>query len=341
MPDLFDVEALLSPLGPDAPCGPELSYDPAFLELEKAGAGKPEQQFGDKVIPAEPPDWPTVMEHALDLAGRTRDLRVAVWLTRAACRLHGLAGAAGGLALVHGLLERQWPLLHPQLDAEDNDDPTMRLNALAPLYYPTALPADLRQAALGPGRGSLTLRELELGLGRAEPEGDEVRTTEAGVLQALSGLLAAHAGLDELLGGVVRHASGIADVVQAAVGMRAPDAAPLLNLLKSLEIGLARARGDAERATGGSSDTAAGEGTAAMGTGGGRGGGTIRGRDDALRELDRVCEWLERNEPSNPAPLLIRRAQRLMKMSFIEIIRDMAASGLDQVETIVGPQGGS
>jgi hypothetical protein len=30
-----------------------------------------------------------------------------------------------------------------------------------------------------------------------------------------------------------------------------------------------------------------------------------------------------------------------MKMSFIEIIRDMAASGLDQVETIVGPQGES
>src|SRR5262249_658767 len=41
--------------------------------------------------------------------------------------------------------------------------------------------------------------------------------------------------------------------------------------------------------------------------------GEIRSRDDAVRMLELVCNYLERNEPSNPAPLFIRRAQRLIK----------------------------
>jgi type VI secretion system protein ImpA len=69
--------------------------------------------------------------------------------------------------------------------------------------------------------------------------------------------------------------------------------------------------------------------------------GSIRSRADAVRELERICEWIERNEPTNPAPLLIRRAQRLMDMSFLEIIRDLAPEGLGQVERIAGSESSS
>ena len=81
MADL-DLDALLAPLQDDAPCGADLEYDPAFLALEAAGAGKPEQQYGDTVIPAEEPDWGAVHEQALALARRTRDLRHEVGLVR-------------------------------------------------------------------------------------------------------------------------------------------------------------------------------------------------------------------------------------------------------------------
>ena len=91
------LESLLAPLAADAPCGPDLEYDPAFQAMLDAGAGKPERQYGDKVYPAEPPDWPLVHEQALQLAARTRDLRVAVWLARSSARLHGLVGAVDGL----------------------------------------------------------------------------------------------------------------------------------------------------------------------------------------------------------------------------------------------------
>ena len=64
--------------------------------------------------------------------------------------------------------------------------------------------------------------------------------------------------------------------------------------------------------------------------------GSIRTREDVVRTLDRVCDWIEKNEPTNPAPLLIRRAQRLMSKSFLDIIRDLAPDGLSQIENLAG-----
>jgi type VI secretion system protein ImpA len=86
----------------------------------------------------------------------------------------------------------------------------------------------------------------------------------------------------------------------------------------------------------------AGEGTEAGAAGAAAtGGGSIpvgdlRSREDALRALDRVCDFLNRNEPTNPAPLRIRRAQRIMTMPFMDIIRELAPDATGQVETITG-----
>jgi type VI secretion system protein ImpA len=57
-----------------------------------------------------------------------------------------------------------------------------------------------------------------------------------------------------------------------------------------------------------------------------------------VRQLDRICEWIERHEPTNPAPILIRRAQRLMNKSFMEIMRDLAPDGVAQIENLAGPE---
>jgi type VI secretion system protein ImpA len=71
----------------------------------------------------------------------------------------------------------------------------------------------------------------------------------------------------------------------------------------------------------------------------GEGIGALRTRQDALRVLDAVCEFLSRSEPSNPAPLLIRRAQRLIGSDFLDIMRDMAPESLAHIEAITGIKG--
>jgi type VI secretion system protein ImpA len=51
-----DFAADLTDLDPDAPAGPNLEFDAAFGELERAAQGKPEQQYGGTIIPAEEPE---------------------------------------------------------------------------------------------------------------------------------------------------------------------------------------------------------------------------------------------------------------------------------------------
>ncbi|MDH0866595.1 type VI secretion system protein TssA [Mitsuaria sp. GD03876] len=337
MADL-DLDALLAPLQDDAPCGADLEYDPAFLALEAAGAGKPEQQYGDTVIPAEDPDWSAVQEQALALARRTRDLRVAVWLLRSGARLHGLGAALQGLALIRGLLERQWAQVHPQLDASDHDDPTMRLNALQPLISGTAAIADLRAASLTGQRGGPRLRDVELALGNADPMGEEAVPSPEGLMAGL----AAHAAADPAFAGRLREAlpavQGIVEAIEAHLGVgQAPDFSPLLRLFKPLATAAGQITGqDAE--TPAADDGAA----AAPASGGGFAAGavaapgTIASRDDAVRALQRVCDWIERHEPSNPAPLLIKRAQRLMSKNFLEIMRDLNPEGVHEIEKLAG-----
>lgn len=329
----FDLEALLAPLQDDAPCGADLEYDPAFLALQAAGAGKPEQQYGDTVIPAEEPDWPTVQELALALARRTRDLRVAVWLVRSGARLHGWPGALNGLQLVQGLLERHWPQVHPQLDASEGNDPTARLNALQPLAHESAAPADLRAASLTGQRGGLRVRDVELALGRADPLPGEAAPTEQGVLD---GAAAAAAGLPGLADGLQAGAlavQGIVNAIEQQVGgAQGPDFAPLLRLMKPLAALGAQLQGAAPQP--GETDGAAS--AALAGASAPAAPGTIASREDALRALQRVCDWIERNEPSNPAPLLIKRAQRLMSKNFLDIIRDLVPDGVREIEKLAG-----
>jgi type VI secretion system protein ImpA len=320
------LESLLAPLAADNACGPDLEYDPAFQALLDASAGKPERQYGDKVYPAEGPDWPLVHEQALQLAARTRDLRVAVWLARSGARLQGLAGAVSGLQLVQGLVERYWDQVHPTLDASDNNDPTARVTALMALAEAGAGLADLRQASLTGKRGALTVRDIELALGPADPFPGESVPSEDGVLQGVVAAIGESPAVAGQMQAGFDAAQGLALALESRLeATQSPDLAPLKKVLQ-------RVAEAGRRASGGSPDAAADD----QGAASARAAGTIVSRDDANRALDRVCEWIERNEPTNPAPLLIRRAQRLMSKNFIDIIRDLAPDGLGQVEQIAG-----
>lgn len=323
----LELEPLLTPLAGDAPCGPDLEYDPAFLLLQEAGAGKPEQQYGDTLIAAQDPDWERVREQALQLAARTRDLRLAVWLARSGARLAGLAGAVDGLEMARALLERHWEQLHPQLDASEQGDPTARVNALLPLLHPAAGLADLRAASLNGTRGGLTVRDLELALGHAEPRPGETVPTEEAVLQALGADMATTPELAPRLAAGLAAVDGIAaSLDQRLPAARSIDFAPLRKPLQCLADAAQRARGP------GAVAMVPGTVTVAVPVGV----GAIASREDAIRALERACEWIERNEPSNPAPLLIRRSQRLMSKNFVDIVRDLIPEGLAQVEKLAG-----
>jgi type VI secretion system protein ImpA len=334
---LIDVDTLLAPVGESEPCGPDLEYDSAFLALEEAARGKAEQQFGDTIIPAEDPDWRKVQTLSSELMTRTKDVRVAVHLLRATTRLQGLAAAADGLRLIQGLLTQYWDHVHPMLDADDDNDPTMRLNALAPLVDGASFLTDLRKSSLAVGRASLTGRDIELASGKAQPYEGESVTPMAGVTQALLDAEAQQAGLLAALGGMADTVAAIDALVTEKATISGPEFRPLRLLLQTIS-DTARQAAGAHEATDAAAAEVGGDGTSA--TGGGAHvavpAGALRTRDDAIRALEKVCEWIELNEPSNPAPLLIRRAQRLMSKNFMDIIRDLVPDGVDTIAKLAG-----
>lgn len=328
---MIDIESLLAPTGEEPPCGPDLEYDAAFLALDQSARGKPEQQFGDTVIPAEEPVWGEVCGAAVEVLGRSKDLRAAVLLARAWVHTEGFAGLLPGLRLIHQLLERYWEGIHPRLDPDEDDDPTMRMNALAPLVDPEAMVRDLRSAFLVDSRqhGTVMVRDAEIALGKL-PQRDEGEPVSQGKIETI---LSAVAAEDPGIGGRIEEtfvaAKALSALLADKVGPdRAPDFKPLLATLYAVQ----QVCPSMEEAG------PAGEVTA----GGAVGGearpisGDIRTRQDALVMIDKIVAYFERNEPTNPAPLLLKRAKRLMNMSFVDIIKDMVPDSMSQIETIAG-----
>jgi type VI secretion system protein ImpA len=52
--------------------------------------------------------------------------------------------------------------------------------------------------------------------------------------------------------------------------------------------------------------------------------------------LDEICAWYARNEPSSPVPPLLRRASRLVGLSFTELLRTLAPGGLSEFQQLSG-----
>lgn len=338
-----DVDGFLQVITPEDPCGPNLEYDPAFLQLEEAILGKPEVQYGDTVTPAVPPDWKTVKTLSLELLGRSRDLRVALPLTRALLALQGATGFAAGMQLIEGLLTAHWEQVHPQLDPDDAYDPMMRINTLSTLVEFNTVLREVREVPVVVSRaqGRFSLRDIDIATGEQEAAPGEERSA-LGVIDAafddipLEQLQALSTSLDQAMRSNQQIESILNDRVGAA---RSLDLSALTKLL--------RRAGDFARErlarrtvmVGGVVVGAVGDDTASVVTGAlPKTGisGEISNRDDVIKMIDRICAYYARAEPSSPIPLLLQRAQRLVDKTFIEIMQDMTPDGLSQLYAISG-----
>lgn len=256
-------------------------------------------------------------------------------LTRALTRTEGLPGLAAGLGLIHGLLEQYWEHVYPKLDADDNDDPTERLNALAPLADVETLIRDLRDSDLVNSRqhGQLRARDVEVALGRLVPvhvDGAPPSKALHQVHEQIAAAFAEDRTVPTALSAARERVRAIEMLLTDRVGgERATDLKPLTQSIDSLleACDVALGVGGGVDSLGAEAQGAAGHAVIA---------GEIRNRADAVRALDLVCRYLEQHEPSNPAPLFIRRAQRLMTKSFVEIVKDLLPDSLSNLERLTG-----
>ena len=341
MSDHTDIAAWTAPLDESAPSGPDLEYDADFMALERAVATRGERIVGDGGED-DGPDWDRALPSAVALLERSRDLRVAMTLASGWLAQRGLPGWRDGLALVHALLDKLWDSVHPQLDAEDDDDPTSRVNALMPLADSFGLLGRLRTTpfARSPRLGAFALRDLRLANGSLKPtDPDAVLPTlselEACCLDCPESVLSENV---EAVHEALAHARAIDKLLETRLSTQAPELRPLLTDLFELDRFLQAqwvARNGAESSevtdAGGVEVAADGRTGAVVGAV-----SSISGPADVLRRIDEICEYYAKHEPSSPVPLLLLRAQRLVGKSFEEIIQDLAPAGLGELQLIAG-----
>jgi type VI secretion system protein ImpA len=298
--------------------------------------------MGDAVVPSEPPDWSSVLEQSLALLGRTRDLRVAVHLTNALLQRSGYAGFSEGLALVQEMLATFWATVHPELDREDGDDPTMRINALSALSTPPIL-STLRSTPLVRARalGVVSLRDIQA-LSGEMPAPGSAPGVDSATLEAVFQEVEIEAL--ETVAAAVKQSSealvAIDTVFETHTGSPGPDLAPLSQILREASKALGPRLSARRAAAGGNgsedqNDASLGHGEAADGRGGFLA-GEVRCREDVVRVIDRICAYYARFEPTSPLPLLLERCKRLVTSSFVDIIRELAPDSLEQVERLGG-----
>lgn len=336
---MINIEELLKPISPEEPCGVDISYDPATQELETLMRGKPETQFS----PAEEPRWDQVRDGCVALLRRSKSLRVAQVLCLALLRSEGVAGLRDGLAVLRGMLVEHWEGLYPRLDPEDRNDPTERVNILEALVTPLATYGDpmqflrrLREAKLTDSKkaGRFSMEEIT-----PSPTKEAARA-----VAPLDPALVQGAFQDTEPGKLAELMSAVNDSTAATKEMDVfltntigadrtldwkPLQAGLEEIRKTLAPFLPQSAATGEVAADGSVVPSAANS------------GAIQSREDVVRMLDRICEYYSLAEPSSPVPLILRRAQRLAAMSFIEIIEDLSPEALTSVHHVTGTKAAS
>ena len=340
----MDVPLLLAAVSANSPCGEDLEYDADFLRLERDSRGQPERSMGDSILPAEPPEWRSIQQQSLDLLQRSKDLRITHFLLQSSLALEGIPGLARVLTLISELLKQYWAELHPRLDADDNNDPTVRINALAGLTSDVTIRL-LRESILARSRtfGAVSLRaaanasglqsfpdenlgaeQLAGALLDSDPE--QLETIRAALLEARSAAEAIE--------------QQVSDQVGSAQGV---DLGPLKQPLKmALQIlgQFAPQSGDSDLADPVEPDHTAPVENASVPSAPRNSTvpGEINNRDDVLRSLDRILAYYTRHEPSSPLPVLLNRAKNLVHADFAAIVRNLIPDGMSQFENLRGPE---
>ena len=365
----MEFQHFLAPVDDKNPSGVDLRNDARFHEIERliapAANGNRDVTDGTSADAAVSVDWEDVQSKLIDLAADGQDLRVLVVAVRAAYQTDLFAGLAEGLKALTSLLDQYWDTIHPELRDRPNpkDAALRRINALMQLENDeSGLLGDMEYLpvfsvrGLGPvtgldlEKGQLSadqvLREGPSGLGQDEQEAlkeahkervnrvrascrayasensDELESLRKDVAACQTALASLEATLAEKLD------------AKNGVGVKFGELTQFLErIMTTLESAGGEETDMAEQET--ATDTPAEPEPAAKTTGSGTL-GPITSRKDVERHLDMIIAFYERTEPSSPIPHLARRMRRMVPMDFMELMNEIAPSGLKEFRNAAG-----
>ncbi|KRE92416.1 type VI secretion protein [Frateuria sp. Soil773] len=318
---MLDLPSLLAPIADGQPCGEDLSYSAEFDAIQEfRRADDPSLDQGEWVTELKSADWPAVASHCSALLqARSKDLRLAAWLTEAHTRLHGFAGLDAGLRLTAGLCDRYWETLHPELDGEENE---LRTGTIAWLLNQSI--QWVRSVPLTDGaQGRYAQVDFEAARSRHAHEGGESHLPAPAQLEAARAAtaFAFYQRLAAEAPACLQALQALQDVVDARLGQQGPSFAATRDAFESAVHTALRFARDAGVHADGSEQLAAAspagdaspppaDRPADASSSRAIAHGEIGSRKEALAQLRKVAEFFRRTEPHSPVAYLADKAAR-------------------------------
>ncbi len=329
---ILDLDQLIAPIPGENPAGTPLDIS-IRQELDQAREDFEVHPIeGD--IPKNP-EFDKIVDISLEnLCTQSKDLRLAVYLTEGLTKENGFPGLRDGLKLLGLMISQCWDRMHPALDPEDPESPEARgdllLNLLNDNQRGLLFPYTVRSAPLvlvdgtprsyqekteaDDGKGELTTTDFE----KAQPLNNDIAEDVDQALEELGNL---HKALDEKLENAAPRLLELEKAIQ--------DCKRFLAYIQPEEEEAEEE--DEEESNGEAGTTPAKEKTG-------------KSRADLYKQLAQIANALEKIEPHSPIPDMLRRAVRLGKMPFKDLIREIVRdesllSEVDREYGIDRPQG--
>jgi type VI secretion system protein ImpA len=371
----MEVEAFLAPLDPAAPSGSDLRNDARFHALENRlqPASRPARLklVADGGTGQVELDWADLAEEARSLAQTGRDLRLLVIVARLMVNEARAEGLAPGFRLLAETITQYWDTLHPALrpGGSKREAALRRINALYQIENPDGgVLGDLEFVTLMAPRGigpvtggdlaagaisrAAFASEVPSGLGEKEVA-DLIAKHEARLNRVTAACRATAAERPEEFAALREGIAAGREALAALEAALAPHVTEndvavrfeaMGKMLGRIAQTLDAAGTGAEAAAAPAAPAAAGTGGPAMTTQPAAAGATngayvpgqINSRRDVERCLDLVIDFYERTEPSSPIPHLARRMRKMVPMNFMQLMEEIAPSGLKEFRGIAG-----
>lgn len=367
---MTELDSFLVPIDGPSASGVELRNDMRFHALERliepaSRAMRLRSEDGSNVRV----NWSEVLDEARALSAQGRDLRLLAIVARAAANEDGLQGLASGLSMLTRTVEQFWDNVHPTLreNPSRREAATRRINAIYQIEsQDSGILGDLEFAAILSPRGigplsgsdlaagtlsrSTVLAEGPSGLGDKEQAAlaaaheTRVNRVAAGCRAiaaeqpetyqlALAGAAASRAALSALEAALDAHVSenGIG-VKFNALGTFLARIEATLKAHQAADAAAAPAT-EAEMAEPQMNGALPNETRVAAAPPGQM---QVNSRRDVERCLDLIIAFYERTEPSSPIPHLARRMRKMVPMNFLQLMEEIAPSGMKEFRTIAG-----
>ena len=326
----LDLDQLLAPVSEDEPAGPDLAYDAGRQAIEQAFETSISIDSSGAESAASDVDWRQIINAIVDQSGKTKDVWLAVYLSRAGAVSGDLETVETGVRYLAGLLEQYWPNVHPQLEEygfQGRKGPCDSLAGLPQFVNPLRRLKLLRHARLGEYSGE-DFERFHAG-GDGEDGYGMVRAALEDVGQ--EGLDEISLRLDAIVDGVKRADLVLTSNAEDGGSTNFQTTYDALNQLKRAVAAFGAKPVAAEEAE---AEAGADEGSGGAGAGP-RISGQVNSREDVARALEAISDYYRRKEPAHPMVMLLQRANEWIGLDFMAILRDIAPSSVEEAKSVL------